>query len=80
MSKMKSKFFQNPIRSWCIHQSLDYPWRTIIISLLLTLLVGSGVRFFLIDDDGVIHYKHIGALTVDVWAQKFLPIINELKQ
>jgi len=51
MSKMKSKFFQNPIRSWCIHQSLDYPWRTIIISLLLTLLVGSGVRFFLIDDD-----------------------------
>ena len=48
---MKSKFFQNPIRSWCIHQSLDYPWRTIIISLLLTLLVGSGVRFFLIDDD-----------------------------
>ncbi len=35
---------------------------------------------FLIDDDGVIHYKHIGALTVDVWAQKFLPIINELKQ
>ena len=51
MTKMKSKFFQNPIRSWCIHQSLDYPWRTIIISLLLTLLVGSGVRFFLIDDD-----------------------------
>ena len=51
MSKMKSKFFQNPIRSWCIHQSLDYPWRTIIISLLITLLVGSGVRFFLIDDD-----------------------------
>jgi cytochrome c biogenesis protein CcmG/thiol:disulfide interchange protein DsbE len=35
---------------------------------------------FLIDDNGVIHYKHIGALTVDVWAQKFLPIINELKQ
>ena len=51
MSKIKSKFFQNPIRSWCIHQSLDYPWRTIIISLLITLLVGSGVRFFLIDDD-----------------------------
>ena len=51
MTKIKSKFFQNPIRSWCIHQSLDYPWRTIIISLLLTLLVGSGVRFFLIDDD-----------------------------
>ena len=51
MTKMKSKFFQNPIRSWCIHQSLDYPWRTIIISLLITLLVGSGVRFFLIDDD-----------------------------
>ena len=51
MTKMKSKFFQNPIRSWCIHQSLDYPWRTIIISLLVTLLVGSGVKFFLIDDD-----------------------------
>ena len=51
MTKIKSKFSQNPIRSWCIHQSLDYPWRTIIISLLITLLVGSGVRFFLIDDD-----------------------------
>ncbi|SVA55959.1 uncharacterized protein METZ01_LOCUS108813 [marine metagenome] len=35
---------------------------------------------FLIDDDGFIRYKHIGALTVDVWAQEFLPIINELKQ
>ena len=51
MTKIKYKFSQNPIRSWCIHQSLDYPWRTIIISLLITLLVGSGVRFFLIDDD-----------------------------
>ena len=51
MIKIKSKLSQNPIRSWCIHQSLDYPWRTIIISLLITLLVGSGVRFFLIDDD-----------------------------
>ncbi len=51
MTKIKSKFSQNPIRSWCIHQSLDYPWRTIIISLLVTLLVGSGVKFFLIDDD-----------------------------
>ena len=51
MTKIKYKFSQNPIRSWCIHQSLDYPWRTIIISLLITLLVGSGVKFFLIDDD-----------------------------
>ena len=51
MIKIKSKLSQNPIRSWCIHQSLDYPWRTIIISLLVTLLVGSGVKFFLIDDD-----------------------------
>ena len=51
MIKIKSKLSQNPIRSWCIHQSLDYPWRTIFISLLITLLVGSGVRFFLIDDD-----------------------------
>ena len=51
MTKSKSKLSQNPIRSWGIHQSLDYPWRTIIISLLVTLLVGSGVKFFLIDDD-----------------------------
>ena len=51
MSKIESKYSHNPIRSWCIHQSLDYPWRTIIISLLATLMVGSGARFFLIDDD-----------------------------
>ena len=51
MIKIKSKLSQNPIRSWCIHQSLDNPWRTTIISLLVTLVVGSGVRFFLIDDD-----------------------------
>ncbi len=35
---------------------------------------------FLIDNNGFIRYKHIGALTIDVWAQEFLPIINELKQ
>ena len=39
------------LRKWFITQSLDYPWRTIIISLIATIYLGSGIRFFIIDDD-----------------------------
>jgi predicted RND superfamily exporter protein len=32
-------------------QSLDHPVRTILLSLLATLIIGSGFRFFIVDDD-----------------------------
>ena len=51
MSEIQSKYSSHPLRKWFIIQSLDYPWRTIIISLMATILLGSGIRFFLIDDD-----------------------------
>ena len=51
MSRIEFKYSSHPLRRWFIQQSLDFPWRTIIISLLATLFLGSGVRFFLIDDD-----------------------------
>jgi len=51
MDKVIKKYSDHPLRSWFIRQSLDYPKRTIIFSILLTLIVGSGAQFFIIDDD-----------------------------
>lgn len=35
---------------------------------------------FLVDQQGVIQYKHIGALTHEVWEKEFLPLIDKLQQ
>jgi len=51
MSEIQSRYSSHPLRKWFITQSLDYPWRTIIISLMATIFLGSGIRFFIIDDD-----------------------------
>ena len=51
MDKVIKKYSDHPLRSWFIRQSLDYSKRTIIFSILLTLIIGSGAQFFLIDDD-----------------------------
>ncbi|MCG7965647.1 MAG: DsbE family thiol:disulfide interchange protein [Candidatus Thiodiazotropha taylori] len=34
---------------------------------------------FLVDDDGIIHYKHAGPLTLGVFNETLLPMINDLK-
>ena len=39
------------IQKWFIRQSLEHAKRTIFISISLTLLVGYGMRFLIIDDD-----------------------------
>lgn len=39
------------IKNWAITQSLDHPKRTIIISLLLTLLFACGLQWLVIEDD-----------------------------
>ncbi|MGE0188640.1 MAG: DsbE family thiol:disulfide interchange protein [Steroidobacteraceae bacterium] len=31
---------------------------------------------FLVDERGVVLYKHVGIMTLDIWQQEFLPIIN----
>ena len=41
----------NLIREWFICQAIEYSKRTIIISAITILLIGSGIRFLIIDDD-----------------------------
>ena len=48
---MQTNYSNHPIRNWFIQQSLDYTRRTIIISIIATLIMGSGLQFFVIDDD-----------------------------
>ena len=51
MNRIQSKYSVHPVRRWFIIQSLDHPIRTIVLSLLATVIMGSGFRFFIVDDD-----------------------------
>jgi len=51
MTGYNSKYSDHPIRRWFIQQSVDHPWRTILLSLIVTIIMASGIRFFTIDDD-----------------------------
>ena len=35
---------------------------------------------YLIDQGGVIRYKHIGPITRDIWKDKFMPLVQELNR
>ena len=35
---------------------------------------------FLIDKNGVIRFKQIGPITEDVWKQKMLPMLEQLRK
>ena len=48
---MNSGITNSPIRQWFIGQALNHSKRTIILSIIATLIMGSGVRFLIIDDD-----------------------------
>lgn len=39
------------LKNWAITQSLDHPKRTIIIIIILTIIVASGVRWLVLEDD-----------------------------
>lgn len=39
------------MKQWFINQSVEHPKRSIIVMILITLLMASGVRFVVIDDD-----------------------------
>ena len=39
------------MKQWFINQSVRHPWRSIIVMIMITLIVGSGVRHIVIDDD-----------------------------
>ena len=51
MNTIENKYSSHPLRKWFIKQSLDHPIRSIIVSLIATISVGSGVLSFMIDDD-----------------------------
>ena len=38
-------------KNYLINQSINYPIRTIVISLLLTLFIFLGIQWFKLDDD-----------------------------
>ena len=48
---MNSGITNSPIRQWFIDQALNHSKRTIVLSIIATLIMGSGVRFLIIDDD-----------------------------
>jgi len=48
---MNSGITNSPIRQWFIDQALNHSKRTIVLSIIATLIMGSGVRFLVIDDD-----------------------------
>lgn len=51
MNKIVTKYSEHPIRSWIISQSLNRPKRTLLSSFIFILILASGLRFFIIDDD-----------------------------
>ena len=38
-------------KKFAIRQSINHPLRTLIISLIITIIMGSGLRYFIIEDD-----------------------------
>lgn len=34
---------------------------------------------YLLDQQGIIRYRHVGPLTMDIWQQRLLPLVNQLK-
>ena len=51
MNEIESKYSDHPLRGWFIKQSIVFPLRTILVSLIFTIVAASGVRFFMIDED-----------------------------
>ncbi len=42
---------EHPIKHWITNLSMNYPKRTIILSLIFTAFMASGLRYFFIEDD-----------------------------
>ena len=39
------------MKNWAIRQALDHSKRTILMAFIITAIIGSGVRFILLDDN-----------------------------
>ena len=51
MINQKGYYSSNSINNWFITQSIDHPIRTVIFSVIFTLILSSGTQFLSIDDD-----------------------------
>lgn len=47
--------------------------------LAIDLGVTGAPETFIVDPSGQIKYKHVGIITDEIWKNRFLPIINQLK-
>tara|TARA_S200000501_G_scaffold86535_2_gene79472 strand:+ start:8362 stop:10662 length:2301 start_codon:yes stop_codon:yes gene_type:complete len=48
---MDGNKYTNLIEYWFLDQIINHTWRSIILSLLATILLGSGAKYLIIDDD-----------------------------
>ena len=39
------------LKSWAIRQALDHSKRTIVLALIITAIIGLGIRFIFLDDN-----------------------------
>ena len=51
MNDKIKNYSDHPIRRLFIYQSINHPVRSIIVSLLATIVMASGLKFLVIDDD-----------------------------
>lgn len=68
-------------RQWL--KNYGNPYQDVIADPQGRLAIDFGVygtpETFVIDAQGVIRYKHVGALTWEVWQQELLPVIEKLR-
>jgi len=48
-------------------------------SLRIDLGVTGAPETFLVDQNGMILYRHIGALNADIWNEKFVPLLDQIR-
>ncbi len=64
-------------------QRHNNPFRLNIVDAEGTLAIDLGVygapETFVVDRNGVIQYRHVGALTHEIWDERFLPVIALLR-
>src|SRR6266550_3582214 len=59
--------------SWCVSCREEHP-------LLIDYGVYGAPETYLIDRDGVIRFKQVGAVTPEVWERKILPLVKDLNR
>lgn len=64
-------------------QRLGNPYQVVLVDNAGKAAIDWGIygtpETFLIDAEGIIHYKHTGPITKKVWQQQFLPLIEQLR-